>query len=230
MHDNKITLPVLFSHFLLTSMLTLIGTAIVPEISLAQTQATADTPSILSMPELTDTPMAAPTAPQQQSWWMRDLNNATTKTEDIYDNGRLSLYLSGYAHHGRGTYTPDRIAELNEKTWGLGMSKEMRDDKDNEESLLFIVMADSHYSPQITAGYQYEWMKPVGSKYEAGIGYVAGLISRADIFNGVPFPGALPVASFGTRDTKLMFTYLPRLTKNKGNGDILFFSLRTNLK
>ena len=163
-------------------------------------------------------------------WWQSHLDDAIEKSRDLYNDGRLSMYLSGYAHHGRSTYSPDRIAELNEKTWGLGMSKEMRDAQDNEESLLFVVMADSHYSPQITGGYQYEWMTSVGKHYEAGMGYMAGLVSRPDIFNGLPFPGALPVASFGTRDTKLVFTYLPRLSKNKGNGDVLFFSLRTNLK
>ena len=195
----------------------------------------------------TETPIPAPVTPhspiadntlsnaglpgqEEQSWWMTDLNNAVSKSENLYNNGRLSMYLSGYAHHGRGTYTPDKIAELNEKVWGFGVSKEMRDEKDNEESILFVIMADSHYEPQLTAGYKYEWMKPLGNDYEAGVGYVAGVISRVDIFGGIPFPGILPVASIGTHDTKLEFSYIPRLTKNKGNGDILFISLRLNLK
>ena len=178
----------------------------------------------LSCATLANTAMAQQS--EDFSWWQSIKN----RVGNIADNGNDYLYLSGVVHHGRSTYSPDRIAELNEKTWGLGMSKEMRDAQDNEESLLFVVMADSHYSPQITGGYQYEWMTSVGKHYEAGMGYMAGLVSRPDIFNGLPFPGALPVASFGTRDTKLVFTYLPRLSKNKGNGDVLFFSLRTNLK
>jgi lipid IVA palmitoyltransferase len=158
-----------------------------------------------------------------------DYQEAEKTVENLYDNGRLSMVLSGYAHHGRGTYTPAKIDELNEKVWGFGVSKELRDEKDNEESISFVVMADSHYSPQITAGYAYQWMKPLGQTWEAGIGYTAGLISRTDIINGIPFPGILPLASIGTRDTKLLVSYIPRLS-GTGNGDVLFFALRVALK
>jgi len=166
----------------------------------------------------------------QPGWFRKEFNSAESTVENLYDNGRLSMVLSGYAHHGRGTYTPERIDQLNEKVWGLGMSKELRDDKGNEEELTLVIMADSHYSPQITAGYGYQWMAGLGNNWEAGIGYTAGLISRADIIGGVPFPGILPLASIGTRDTKLMVSYIPRLSGNKGNGDVMFFALRVNLK
>jgi len=45
------------------------------------------------------------------SWWEKYKNKAV----GLYDNGQLSLMLSGYAHHGRNTYTAERIAELNER-------------------------------------------------------------------------------------------------------------------
>lgn len=169
------------------------------------------------------------TSPKQPGWFKRGIDSAVSTTENLYDNGRLSVILSGYAHHGRGTYTPERIHELNENVWGLGFSKELRDAKDNEESIQLVVMADSHYKPQITAGYSYQWMKPLSGNWEAGIGYTAGLISRADILGGVPFPGILPLFSIGTRDTKLVMSYLPKLS-GEGNGDVLFFALRIGLK
>jgi len=72
-------------------------------------------------------------------------------------------------------------------------------------------------------------MKPLGQSWEIGLGYTAGLISRTDILNGVPFPGVLPLASIGTRDVKLMASYIPRLS-GTGNGDVLFLALRVALK
>lgn len=172
-------------------------------------------------------PTTQPT--EQPGWFKRNFDAAVNTTENIYDNGRLSVILSGYAYHGRSTYTAERISELNEKTWGLGLSKELRDEKDNEESLQILILSDSHKKPQITAGYSYQWMKPLWGNWEAGIGFTAGLISRVEIYNGIPFPGILPQFSIGTRDIKLIGNYLPTINGN-GNGDVLFLALRVNLK
>lgn len=148
---------------------------------------------------------------------------------NIVEHGQLSIMLSGYARHGRNTYTEERIAELNEKAWGLGFSKATRNQKDNEDSLYGLAISDSHFKPQLMAGYSHQWMRPIGGNYEAGIGYTALLISRTDYFSGIPFPGILPVASIGTRNNKLMAAYIPRLSQNKGNGDVLLVFLRLDL-
>jgi palmitoyl transferase len=65
------------------------------------------------------------------------------------------------------------------------------------------------------------------SGVELGLGYTAMLISRQDYFGGFPFPIVLPVGSIGTRDIKLRASYVPRLSQEKGNGDVLllFFSI-----
>jgi palmitoyl transferase len=147
----------------------------------------------------------------------------------IVDHGALSIILSGYARHGRNTYTAERIAELNENAWGLGFSKAVRNQKDNEDSLFGLAISDSHFKPQFMAGYAHQWMQPIGGNFEAGVGYTALLISRTDYFSGIPFPGVLPVASIGTRNSKLMAAYIPRLSQNKGNGDVLLLFLRLDL-
>ncbi|MFZ6849837.1 hypothetical protein [Undibacterium sp. RuRC25W] len=162
---------------------------------------------------------------EQPSWYER----AKRKMTKIIDDGDMSLNLSGLAHHGRNTYTPERIAELNENAWGLGFTKAIRDEKDNEELAYAMVISDSHYKPQPMAGYAYQWMKPIAGKIEIGGGYTYSLISRTDYFKGVPFPIALPVASIGTKNTKLMAAYVPRLSKNKGNGDVLLLFVRIDL-
>lgn len=178
-------------------------------------------------PQLQPMAQAAPEQPAQQktSWW----NQAKNETVNIFDHGEMSLMLSGYARHGRNTYTAERIAELNEKAWGLGFSKAIRNKKDNEESIYGLAISDSHFSPQFMAGYAYQWMKPLGDRFEIGLGVTGLLISRVDYFSGVPFPGILPVGSIGTRSTKLMAAYIPRISQNKGNGDVLLLFVRIDL-
>ncbi|MFZ6735872.1 hypothetical protein ACO0LG_28390 [Undibacterium sp. Ji42W] len=163
---------------------------------------------------------------EDMGWW----DSAKAKANKILDEGDLSLMLAGHTHHGRGTYTRERIAELNENTWGLGFSKAIRTKEDNEESVYAMMISDSHFKPQPMAGYVYQWMKPLGDKIEVGGGLTGSLISRTDYFGGIPFPVILPVASIGTRNTKLMATYVPRFSKNKGNGDVLFMFVRFDLK
>ena len=121
--------------------------------------------------------------PEEAGWW----DQTKVKTFNILDKGKFSLMLSGYARHGRNTYTPERLAELNEKAWGLGFSKSIRTAKDNEESLYAMAISDSHFKPQIMAGYSYQWMHSLGRNFEAGVGVTGILISRTDYFSGSRF-------------------------------------------
>jgi palmitoyl transferase len=140
----------------------------------------------------------------------------------IRDQGSTDLYLSGYARHGRNTYTRERLEELNENAWGVGIGRRLRNGRGNDEIVYALGISDSHYKPQLMAGYAHEWIYPVGaSGLELGVGYTAMLMSRQDYFGGFPFPIALPVGSIGTRDIKLRASYVPRLSQNKGNGDVL---------
>ena len=190
------------------------------------TSASAAAPSVTAAPAVEAQAPFAQTNNEQPGWYER----AKRKMTKIIDEGDMSLNLSGIAHHGRSTYTPERIAELNENAWGLGFTKAIRDEKDNEELAYAMIISDSHYKPQPMAGYAYQWMKPIAGNIEIGGGYTYSLISRTDYFKGVPFPIALPVASIGTKNTKLMAAYVPRLSKNKGNGDVLLLFVRIDLK
>jgi hypothetical protein len=140
----------------------------------------------------------------------------------IRDQGSTDLYLSGYARHGRSTYTKERLEELNENAWGVGIGRRLRNAHGNDEIVYALGISDSHFKPQLMAGYAHEWIYPMGgSGLELGVGYTAMLMSRQDYFSGFPFPIALPVGSIGTRDIKLRASYVPRLSQNKGNGDVL---------
>ena len=73
--------------------------------------------------------------PEEPGWFKSHLDAAENKIESIYDVDRLSMILSGYAYHDRSTYPASHLHDDNERTWGLGVSKEIRDEKDNEESI-----------------------------------------------------------------------------------------------
>jgi len=152
------------------------------------------------------------------SWWQSMKDHAS----EIVDKGDDAIYVSGLAHHGRSTYTKEKLDQLNEHAWGLGYGKTMRNERGNDESLYGFVLKDSHRHPQIMAGYAYEWVYPIGrTPLEVGIGGTAMLMSRQDYFGGVPFPVPLPLASIGTKKAKVMFAYVPRFSSNKNSGDVL---------
>lgn len=167
--------------------------------------------------------LLAPQAHAAPDWLYR----AGDRLEAIADRGTTDLYLSGYAHHGRSTYTRERLAELNEQAWGVGIGRRLRDDRGNDEMVYALGLSDSHRKPQLMAGYGREWIQPLGAGLEAGGGFTAMLMSRADYFHGIPFPMVLPIVSVGSRDIKLRASYVPRLSQHKGNGDVLlvFFSM-----
>ncbi len=60
--------------------------------------------------------------------------------------------------------------------------------------------------------------------WHADIGYVGFLMARKDIDNYSPFPGILPVASFGTRNLSVNMTYVPAISKDYS--ELLFFQLK----
>jgi hypothetical protein len=176
-------------------------------------------------------PLAMMSTPATAGAWST-VSDWTSEAADqfrlIRDQGSTDLYLSGYARHGRHTYTHERLEELNEKAWGAGIGRRLRDAHGNDEMVYALGISDSHEKPQLMAGYAHEWIYPLGeSGLELGLGYTAMLMSRQDYFGGVPFPIALPLGSIGSRDIKLRASYVPRLSQKKGNGDVLllFFSI-----
>lgn len=135
---------------------------------------------------------------------------------------RWDVYLSGHAHHFRGTYSKEEIQQLNEKAWGGGLGRTRRNHSGNDESFYLLAIRDSHEHTQWMAGYAYQWIYPVISNVEAGVGLTALIIKRQDWFEGHPFPAVLPVASLGTQGVKLVASYVPPVSVNgKKKGNVL---------
>jgi palmitoyl transferase len=138
----------------------------------------------------------------------------------IYCEGGTDVYVTGYMYHGRGTYSRERVDELNEKAWGGGLGRTMADERNNADSLYFLANMDSHRQAQFTAGYAKLWRWTAATDARAGVGFTLFLLSRADYFSRLPFPGLLPIASLEVGRFALQATYVPLLPA--GTGDVLF--------
>src|SRR5262245_44929769 len=60
-----------------------------------------------------------------ESW----LGRKCQRIQQAWDKGRNDLYLPFLAHHGRKTYTDQRISEFNEEAYGLGYGRSVVTDR-----------------------------------------------------------------------------------------------------
>lgn len=151
------------------------------------------------------------------------LSNACTQGARAFNEGTWDIYLTGYDHHGRGTYTKERINELNEKAWGGGFGRTVNDDRGNSHNVYVLAFRDSHFKPEYLGGYAWQARWALSENWRAGLGVTAFVTLRSDYAHyAIPVPAILPLASLQYRKTSLMASYVPRLSTKGGNGDVLF--------
>jgi palmitoyl transferase len=176
--------------------------------------------ALSSLPALADEPMDIGDS----------FSKAINESRNTPSPKRWDVYLSGYAHHDRDTYSEAQLRKLNETTWGGGFGRTIRNERGNDESVYIMAIRDSINRPQWTAGYIYQWIFPVKSgSVEVGGGLTALVMRRSDWCNGHPFPAVLPVASIGMRNAKLVATYVPRIPLSKAKGNILQVMLELSI-
>jgi palmitoyl transferase len=151
-------------------------------------------------------------------WW-----NATKGTvSEIMTEGDTEVYLPMMAYHDRNTYTPDKIKELNEGAYGLGVGKTKVNEKGNTEMLYVMSHLDSHGDVETNAGYGWvKKMKVVGD-VKVGIGYAAGLVSRSDIAGRIPVPFAFPMGTIDVGNASINAILIPKLNGGLNHGNVLF--------
>lgn len=157
------------------------------------------------------------------------VENTFDYAKRIIHEGDNVLYLSGYAYHDRGTYSPEKIAEFNEAAWGAGFGRTLIDENGNSNALFGLAFLDSHSDVQAQVGYAREWRWQFAEHAAVGAGFVAMLVSRSDMFNNIPFPAILPLASIEVGRVALMTSYIPKLSGDGGNGNVLYIFGRINL-
>jgi hypothetical protein len=160
-----------------------------------------------------------------QANWVKDTwNGGVNEIKTVYQQGNNQLLVSGWAHHGRSTYTAEKLDTLNERAIGLGWGKTIRQDN-THRGIFGLVILDSHKDKQYQVGYTYEkayyFNQNAKNWYIAG-GIVPTVVRRADMFKKIPFPAVFPLLSIGNKNAEMRMIYLPRLSNNLGNGDVLY--------
>lgn len=149
---------------------------------------------------------------------------------DVYREGSGDLYLSGYAHHGRGTYDDANLADISETAWGGGLGRSITDAQGRLDAVYAMAIRDSNRDLQLMAGYARLWRWRIAGDLHAGVGGTALLISRAEYFSRAPFPAVLPLAGVDYRNVAVMAAYVPPSPGGKRNvGDVLYVFARVSL-
>ena len=140
-----------------------------------------------------------------------------------WKDGSPDLYITGLSHHDRGTYTQEKIDSYNERAWGGGLGWSARAENGDDFGWYFLVFRDSHYKYTKMVGWDWLTYWPADGKVAVGLGYTMFLGSRPDIYNSIPFPGILPLASVRLWNAEIMGTYIPKVSQGTtGNGNVGF--------
>jgi palmitoyl transferase len=172
------------------------------------------------------------------AWWQRPVLCDFTvswlqqKCLDIQQTYRhpdeRNLYITGHAHHGRRTYTREKLDQLNEDALGGGLGRGRIDAEGDFHGVYAMVFLDSHRKAQWMLGYAYQNRLALNEHWSLGGGYTGFIVSRPDVYRGVPVPAIFPLVSVQYRQTALMAAYVPHVSPDStGNGDVTFLFLRT---
>jgi palmitoyl transferase len=200
----------------------------------------ATTPAAIPEPAPDDPKPAAaapkPDAATQESAWIPCgkmwswLDYQCSNLKKAWHEGTPDIYVTGITYHDRGTYTAEKIATYNEASYGGGLGWSRRADNGDDFGWYGVIYRDSHYN--YTKMFGWTWMTywPEQRDYAVGLGYTIFLGSRPDIYNNVPFPGILPLASVKLRNLEIVGTYIPKVSQGTtGNGNVAFVFLRYHL-
>ena len=139
---------------------------------------------------------------------------------NAYDNGTWEFYLPFKTYHSRSSYSAEQIAEYQENPAGFGVGKGLYNERGNWEGVFALAFQDSHFKPSYTAGYSWKSIWRPAEDVRVGLGYMGGLMMRADTWNYVPFPVLLPVASLAYKNFSIEGAYVP---PSGSAGNVLFF-------
>ncbi|MCH9756130.1 MAG: lipid IV(A) palmitoyltransferase PagP [Gammaproteobacteria bacterium] len=159
--------------------------------------------------------VCAETPPHCENWptWLKPV---CTRPYQTWTEGDNELYIPGYAWHNRYQYSESKLGTYNENAWGGGLGKGFFDENGDWNGLYAFVFLESHSKVEPIAGYAFLKTFHIDESSSAGIGFTVFITSRPDIFNNIPFPGALPWASLNYRRISFIATYIPG-SHNVGN-------------
>jgi palmitoyl transferase len=146
-----------------------------------------------------------------------------TGLKDAWRNGGPILYVTGFTYHDRATYSQEQLDSYNERAWGGGFGWGRFNDEGDHFGWYGLVFRDSHFQYTKMVGWSAMTYWPKQSDYSVGLGYTIFLGSRPDIYNSIPFPGILPLASVRLSKLEILGTYIPKVSAGTtGNGNVGF--------
>jgi lipid IVA palmitoyltransferase len=149
---------------------------------------------------------------------------------DTYGQGSNALLVSGYQWHLPYDWSPETRSQENEKAWGVGFSRTRQNEAGNTEDVFFLVFEDSHKTAQFNLGYAWRTYWGEREKLQFGLGFAAAIVQRPDIWNGVPFPAVLPLATLRHDKVEVLSSYIPKLNGGINHGSVLYIFGKIDLK
>ena len=180
-----------------------------------ETTAAAPAPVLAQASGATPASAGSKAAKADASWFSR----AWDPVVNAYDKGAWEFYLPFATYHSRSSYTQEQIDEYQERPLGFGVGKGLYNENGNWEGVYAMAFQDSHFKPSYTAGYGWKATWRPADDVRVGLGYLAGLMSREDVMNYVPFPIIVPLASVSYKNFSVEGTYIP---PGGSAGNVLF--------
>ena len=140
-----------------------------------------------------------------------------------WTRGRPLVMLSGYTWHDPSTYDDDKLESFNSKSWGGGFGLGRNDEKGDHYSWYTLAFKESHDDWSVSAGWSWVTYWPDRADFAVGLGYTAFIMTRPDIFDGIPFPAILPIASVKLGPAEIMGTFIPKLNGGVNHGNVAYF-------
>lgn len=128
------------------------------------------------------------------------------------DSSHWKMHLPLSAQHINRYYSKKARASLNESNLGLGFGRSHQYGP-HEHELYVMAFEDSHNKLQLNAGYNYSYHFWKKDKLSAAVGLTAGLTSRDNLHDRVPFPYLLPTAKVVYGNFELSALYVPDVNK-----------------
>ena len=153
-------------------------------------------------------------AAERPGEWRPFWEDTLEGSKRILEEGRNLLVIPTYTNHPRWAW--DNRDEQNAYPFGMGLARQVIDERGNERLFFITSFVDSNYRVEPMFGYSWVARWPIGSSgLHWGAGYLAGITMRGD-YHWLPCPLPLPVAKIGTDRVSFYGTYIPFT-------DVLFF-------
>ena len=181
----------------------------------------ASHPNPFIAPESVGPPLSTRKWADCSGWWAWAGRQCEGLKAAWYE-GRATWYASGYSWHIAGTWTDEKLAELNQNAWGGGYGRTVEDANGDTHTIFYLGFLDSHRNWQSNLGYAWSTYWGERQNVQVGLGYTLMMVQRPDIASGIPFPAVLPLLTFRYQQANLVMTYIPTLGGGVNNGSTLY--------